>query len=459
MRHLFLVVIGMCLWGSVSAEGLHVQGRVVYMNNPDLDSVCLVSFPFTVNRDDFEFLPDTAGNGRYTRVFAELTVRDTSARIVKTLNTYFGVHANSAGESVAKGIKIFHRIVAVLKPGIYSAKLSVIDVVSKREGILTFDTVSVPAPARGLKIGGAILAYRIAYVGDSVDQQSSRLVDNGYLVVPNPLGVFSMTDSTLFVYAEIYGLMHEESRPTEHRLAYAILDPTGQATRNFGSQLRPTTGSSLVIAQDFPFGDLGRGGFIFRIIVEDLANGAADTTTLPLWHIESEADLNPPMTAYDSLTLPERLAVVRYLLTPVELSTLNALTVEGKTNFLAQYWKEHDTQRGAVNFMSQTQLVERFKFVNRMFSTTSEGHDGWKTDRGRIYLTYGPWEERTVESHPLEGQPYDIWHYRSIKSGYFFVFVDLNGLNEYRMVHSNAPGERFDQSWDEYFKTQLFQAR
>ena len=42
------------------------------------------------------------------------------------------------------------------------------------------------------------------------------------------------------------------------------------------------------------------------------------------------------------------------------------------------------------------------------------GLSGWKTDRGRIYIMYGP--PNSIEAHPVGvAQPYELWHYREIK--------------------------------------------
>ncbi|MBI5265819.1 MAG: hypothetical protein HY851_01175, partial [candidate division Zixibacteria bacterium] len=341
-RHrIFHLITGLSLWfiaGSTAAQTLHVQGRPVFLNRPSHDSTCIVAFPFAINRDDLAFLPDSAGTGRLARVFAELVVSDTAAQVVSRLNTYFTVRVADSSEAAARGIKVFNRLAAGLQPGDYMATLTVLDAASKREEVLRFDTVSVPSPAPGLALGGAVLAYRISYVGDSVDPQSARLVDNGYLVFSNPLGVYGLNDSVLNLYAEIYGLQFDPNTQTKHRLAYAILSPMGEVVKDYGYQLKPTIGVSQVIAQTLDIKDLGRGGFWLRVALEDLANHAVDTIKLPLWHIASEADLHPPATAFDSLSLDERVSAMRYLLSPPERAALDALPAEGKINYLTQYW-------------------------------------------------------------------------------------------------------------------------
>jgi GWxTD domain-containing protein len=454
-----LVLCGVLFAGGSAASSLHVQSRVVYFYQPDIDSVCLVSFPFSVNREDFRFLLDSSDGTLFAGIFAELVVTDSLGKQISSLSNNRAIRVQNPADARAPGYKLFDRFMKGLPPGTYGAKLTVIDNVSKSEETLDFGTIVAGPWDRKLRIGAEILAYRIDYVGDSVDPQTARLVDNGYLVLPNPLGVYNLTDSMLWVSAEVYGLHYDSTAPEKFRLEFAVLDQAGQTVRDFGYVLKSTPGTSAVIAQNLSLEGLGRGGFWLRMVVKDPVVGSSDTVQLALWHIESEADVTPPLTAFDSLSLKDQISATRCLMSPTETATLDALTIEGKSNFIRQYWKEHDAQRGTTDFISQDELVRRYRFVNEHFSTNGAESYGWKSDRGRIYIKYGPWEERTDQTHPAEGTAFDIWHYRSVRGGYYFVFVDARAVSDFRLVHSNAPGERYDPAWEEYFRTQLFMYR
>ncbi|MCC5918043.1 MAG: GWxTD domain-containing protein [Cryomorphaceae bacterium] len=80
---------------------------------------------------------------------------------------------------------------------------------------------------------------------------------------------------------------------------------------------------------------------------------------------------------------------------------------------------------------------------------------GYQSDRGRIYLQYGPptlVEDRRFETGTY---PFEIWQYDQLKSAStrdqvdrIFVFVDREvNTNRYRLVHSTAQGERFNEFW------------
>jgi GWxTD domain-containing protein len=160
--------------------------------------------------------------------------------------------------------------------------------------------------------------------------------------------------------------------------------------------------------------------------------------------------------SYDSLSLEVKVRLVHYLLNPVEKQTLNSLTAVGKETFLDQYWREHDSDPETEVVENRREMLARYLFCSNFFSNNVEEPDGWSTDRGRIYMTYGPWEERDDIQAPNVGRPFEVWYYHSIREGAVFVFEDKQGFEDYTLVHSNAEGERFSDEWDNKLQDELY---
>ncbi len=76
------------------------------------------------------------------------------------------------------------------------------------------------------------------------------------------------------------------------------------------------------------------------------------------------------------------------------------------------------------------------------------GKEGWKTDRGRVYIMYG--EPNEIERYPNQTQtrPYEIWSYYDLEGGVRFVFGDITGFADYQLLHSTKRGELRDQYWE-----------
>ena len=60
---------------------------------------------------------------------------------------------------------------------------------------------------------------------------------------------------------------------------------------------------------------------------------------------------------------------------------------------------------------------------------------GWRTDRGQVYIRHGAPEriERATDSRH-QGE-YEIWRY--LGSGRVYVFYDMFGLGDYRLVQGD----------------------
>jgi hypothetical protein len=75
------------------------------------------------------------------------------------------------------------------------------------------------------------------------------------------------------------------------------------------------------------------------------------------------------------------------------------------------------------------QYYARVEYANKHFSHFQEG---WRTDMGMVYITFGP--PNNVERHPfdIDSKPYEIWAYYDLN--YQFVFVDQTGFGDYRLI-------------------------
>ena len=92
---------------------------------------------------------------------------------------------------------------------------------------------------------------------------------------------------------------------------------------------------------------------------------------------------------------------VSYIITPEERSTfLHLETNEERENFIENFWERRNPDQGSSENSYKEEYYRRIAYCNEHYSS---GIPGWKTDRGRIYLMWGPPDE--TDSHPAGG-PY-----------------------------------------------------
>lgn len=141
------------------------------------------------------------------------------------------------------------------------------------------------------------------------------------------------------------------------------------------------------------------------------------------------------------------------------------LILQGKADsvrqkeFLWDFWKRRDPTSPTFGFETYRDKVAE---AERLYSVFRR--NVWKTDRGRVFLQYGkPYQtdnETTFRQRGItQGSvPFEVWNYRSTErpgiSTVMFVFIaDGSSPNEYRLVHSTAPGEPNNPNWQQLLLT------
>src|SRR5262252_7634449 len=141
---------------------------------------------------------------------------------------------------------------------------------------------------------------------------------------------------------------------------------------------------------------------------------------------------------------------VGYIITNEERAAFKKLqTDEEREQFIESFWLRRDPTPDTIDNEYKDDHYERIAYANEHFTS---GIPGWKTDRGRIYITYGKPDEK--ETHPMGGSyerpsyegggststyPFEVWFYRYIAgvgSGIEIEFVDPTGSGEYRIARN-----------------------
>jgi GWxTD domain-containing protein len=134
---------------------------------------------------------------------------------------------------------------------------------------------------------------------------------------------------------------------------------------------------------------------------------------------------------------------VAYIITNEERTAFkNLQTDEEREHFIEQFWLRRDPTPGTVENEFKQEHYRRIAYANQHF-TQPDGLAGWKTDRGRIYITFGPPDE--IEDHPSGGGahpfPYVQWMYHllpGIGNNVIVEFDDPNRTGEYHMTADSS---------------------
>src|SRR5437588_711640 len=139
---------------------------------------------------------------------------------------------------------------------------------------------------------------------------------------------------------------------------------------------------------------------------------------------------------------------VVYIITPEERNAfLQLQTNEEREQFIEQFWLRCSSNPDLPDNDFKEEHYRRIAYANEHFAS---GIPGWKTDRGRMYIMWGPPDE--IDSHPTGGTydrpmeegggststyPWETWRYRyleGIGENIILEFVDPSGSGEYHLT-------------------------
>jgi GWxTD domain-containing protein len=139
---------------------------------------------------------------------------------------------------------------------------------------------------------------------------------------------------------------------------------------------------------------------------------------------------------------------VIYIISPEERNAFLQLdTNEEREQFIEQFWLRRSSNPDLPENDFKEEHYRRIAYANEHYAS---GIPGWKTDRGRLYIMWGPADE--VDSHPSGGTydrpmeegggttttyPWETWRWRyleGIGENVIIEFVDPSGSGEYHMT-------------------------
>ena len=145
---------------------------------------------------------------------------------------------------------------------------------------------------------------------------------------------------------------------------------------------------------------------------------------------------------------------VPYIITDQERAAFKKLaTDDERESFIETFWERRNPNPTSPENEFKEEYYRRIAYANEHYAS---GIPGWKTDRGRIYIMYGPADE--VDSHPSGGSyerpdsegggetstyPFEQWRYRyidGIGTNIILEFVDTTMTGEYHLTMD--PGEK-----------------
>jgi GWxTD domain-containing protein len=143
---------------------------------------------------------------------------------------------------------------------------------------------------------------------------------------------------------------------------------------------------------------------------------------------------------------------VRWIITDQERKAFLGLSNdEERDAFIEQFWRRRNPDPESQDNSYREEVYRRIAYSDDHFAA---GKPGWMTDRGHIYIAWGPPD--SIDSHPAGGQynrpmeegggqtqtyPFEVWNYRhldGIGENIDVEFVDTCMCGDYHMTINRA---------------------
>ncbi len=311
--------------------------------------------------------------------------------------------------------------------------------------------------------GGVLLASELI----QTDKNDSPFEKSGYYFNVNPSNTFGIDYGTLSLYTELSLPMAYRKNVDSITITTKIIDPTSRELLR-KIQRVAVSASTIPYIASLSVDGLPSDSYYLTITAEQA--GAQVAKVQKVFYVESDILLSEEEPGVDARLLDEealfqsseisqmtegelvdKITQANYILPDELRKSLKIMTdTREKQRQFYDFWRKRD-QPNTRPLSSYIDYFTRVEAANKKFSYQKT--IGWKTDRGRIFIMYGPPDRTIDELFNTQSKPYIQWQY--IGRGYrliegsraFFYFVDKMGGGNFTLVHSNVMGEVSNPNW------------
>jgi GWxTD domain-containing protein len=318
------------------------------------------------------------------------------------------------------------------------------------------DSLTLPLELREFSANPAISDLQLCSSIKPSQNKGDAFYKNSYETVPNPTLVFGQQYPVIYVYSEIYGV----DTSKVYSMEYVIVDERGAEvkkvvrSRKYGISQTVEIGTMNAVS-------LKSGKYLIRLVLKDASTGQTSAvekrffvnnpTTGTVQPVSNPGALASAVEALTPQEVEQEFQQVKYLGTESEMYYFEQLKdVPSQRKFLQEFWARVEGGRDGRAPVRRADYLRKVQAANDRY--TYLGKSGWRTDRGRVLILYGPPDH--IERHASEAQskPYEVWSYYQIENGVEFIFVDWTGYGDYQLVHSTKRDEIKDEEWARYLR-------
>ncbi|MBV6479419.1 MAG: hypothetical protein HGGPFJEG_02192 [Ignavibacteria bacterium] len=448
---LFIFIVLLILTGSkISAqENIYFNFDYSIFKSDETNSVLEVYY--SVNQKSLTYVKSGDNYEGFAKIHILLTNRTDNSIVIEKSFKSSSIVKDTSGNELSQNI--IGQINFLIGDGYYKLKLTGSDFNNDKRLDVFEEDLSI--------LNAAVTSVRMSSIELSTDikksaNEKSIFYKNTLDVIPNPSNLFGMNLKELYYYFEIYGL-NENNVSDEITIKYSVEDLNNKNILSFDKKIKRNSDSRVEYGK-INIDSLQRGSYYFRIKILDPSKNLSlsGEKKFFVFNISNQVTSNSQQDDYliseypakDEKDLDKEFAVAAYLMTEKEIDRYEDMkNLDLKRKFMYDFWKSRDSNPGTPQNEFKIGYLKRVNEANNNFKEAYK--EGWKTDRGRVYLVYGKPDD--IERFPFETtkKSYEIWKYDSVEGGGECVFIEKQSTTGvYWLVHSTFKSELKNYEWE-----------
>ena len=302
--------------------------------------------------------------------------------------------------------------------------------------------------------------------------EQNILTKGGFDLIPMVYNFYPESMNKLTYYTEIYN-SDKATGPGEKFLTVSMIKSfeTGNSFKDYVSYKKFDARPVVPVLNEYDISKLPSGNYLIVIEVRNKLNELLIKNELffqrsnPNIQFDlGDLALIDVNTTFASLitnndTLQEFIRCLDPISTELERTFIHkqsaAADLKTKQQFFYNFWLSRDQLDPEKAWREYYDLV---MIVNAAYKTQIS--KGYETDRGRVYLKYGPPNIISESYNEPSSYPYEIWHYYELggnQRNKRFVFYTTDLLtNSFVLLHSDAIGEISNYKWQLFLNSRWY---
>lgn len=417
------------------------------------DNKCILELYFSFNKRGLKFIKENDLYESKTTINVDIRDKNTDEQVFTELYGMPTSLADTSGNILDQ--KLIGQLTFQLARGEYIVRLTGTD----ENNSNNFKTIEREIDLNLFQEPASISEIQISSGISKSDNKQSAFYKNTLEIIPNPELLFGNNLNRLFYYYELYGLKSLSTSGNVNVKA-SVKDLNNIVLLSNEKQVNANT-ESLADYGMFRIDSLPSSSYVLAIDVTDESGNMifANEKKFFLYNSSITQDIGMYESGDDFLvseyaTMREEIVdadfeLALYLRDLTESNTYKRLTsVEEKRRFMFNFWKKRDPNPNVPLNEFKIEYIKRINEANKLFNEPFR--DGWRTDRGRIYVTYG--KPDNIDRYPFEQDKvgYEVWGYTALEGGVVCVFgeVQPSGSGIYDLIHSTIRGELRNDNWE-----------